>query len=310
MKILISGGSGFIGSHLAEHLASKKHKVRILDNFSVGTWRPTSKSGIEVFEGDVRYMADIFPSVQWADVIYHLAAQISVDKSLELPQETMDINIQGTENILEAIRVTNLSKRMIFASTSEIYGTQYGRISEDSPNYPQSPYAVSKLAADKLCGVYHLVYGVRVIRARMFNTYGPRQRFDKFGAVIPRFVHSALFHTQPIVYGTGEQRRDFMYVSDAVKAYETLLGYPQLEGDVINIGTGNSVRINEVWNIISEITKSKLNPRYIPGRPGEVMKLQANNTVASRCDIRPNITLREGLNNYITWAKNAWRKEG
>jgi UDP-glucose 4-epimerase len=289
MNILIIGAAGFIGSHLADYL-SKKHNVTGLDNFSHACGY---QGDYPIVYGDVRYLEEIEEQIKNCDIIYHLAAQINVDKSILFPQETFDINIQGTKNVLDCARKYN--KIVIFASTSEVYGEYKGKIKEDLVCNPQSPYAVSKLCADKLCQNYYNLYGVETYIIRCFNVFGPRQSSGVYGAVIPIFADLVKSNKPPTIFGSGKQRRDYIYVSDVVRAYELIPTIKKLVGKEINVATGKSHSINEVANLIIKLLEKKLKPVHVEARKGEVMKLEANISKIKKYGWKPLISFKEGL---------------
>jgi len=301
-RILITGSAGFVGSHLGEYLVSKGYEVKGLDNFSHPCGYTSDKFVTEY--GDIRYYEDIDELVKCSDIVYHLAAQINVDKSISHPQETMDINLRGTENILNACR--RHGKKMVFASTSEVYGGHQNIICENSQTYAQSPYAVSKLAADKLCGNYHDLYGLEVYRTRFFNIFGPRQSSDVNGAVIPKFITKILKGEKPIIFGDGYQERDYIYIDDVVRIYEMIPKNKNVAGEPINIGTGETITINAIVNLINSILGTYIEPIHSASRLGEVEKLQACThylEVNYGLSIRPQIEFREGLRRTIEWLK-------
>lgn len=298
MKVLITGAAGFIGSHLFEKLKKEGHEVIGLDNFQHSSGHPIVK---EVKYGDVRYYQDIEPHVKWADAVYHLAAQIHVDKSITNPQETIDINVIGTLNVLEA--VTKHKKKMVFASSSEVYGTaQSEMIDESHPLDCQSPYAASKVAGDRLCKAYFDTYGTQVAILRNFNTFGKYQADDSYGGVIAIFTRKALLGQPLEVYGSGEQERDYMIIGDALKGYEMCID-KELWGRPINFGTGSTVKINDLAQMIKEISQSKSEISHVGKRPGEVMKLKADTKLAESLGFVSQTNLRENLQDYIDWYK-------
>jgi len=302
MKIFITGIQGFIPSHLANYLAEKGHDVVGIDNNLHPSKNILSKS-VHSYYGDVRYYEDIDNYVRRADITYHMAAQINVDKSIDYPQETMDINLNGTINILNACR--RYGKTMVFSSTSEVYGTHEGSINENAPTYAQSPYAVAKLAADKLCGNYHSLYGVRVFRVRGFNTFGPFQGDDQYGAVIPKFIKLVMHDKPPIIFGDGKQLRDYIYVDDVVRAYEHIPTVDKFLGTPVNVGTGSTVSINKIADLIIKHFGKKLKPIYIVPRPGEVRKLEADIRLLKSSGFKPEVSFEEGLSKFIKWYTRA-----
>ena len=295
MRILITGGAGFIGSHLYEKL-KVDHEVICVDNFFHSCDSPARKVSKYA---DVRYYNDIEPYVKWCDVVCHLAAQIHVDRSITNPQETVDINITGTLNVLEAVR--KYDKMMVFASSSEVYGTaQEESIKETHPLDSQSPYAASKAGADRLCKSYYETYGTKVAILRNFNTFGPYQADDSYGGVIAIFTRKAL-SGQPIrVFGSGLQERDYIYVDDAVRGYELCLS-KGLWGKPVNIGLGETIAIGRLAVMIKQLVGSQSEIVNVEGRAGEVMRLCANIDVAKGYGFIPQTNFIRDLEKYIRW---------
>lgn len=297
MRILITGGAGFIGHHLMDHLKSQRpeHEVRAIDNF----FHPCKAPHDGVEYADIRYYEQIEKHVEWADIIFHLAAQIHVDRSIDFPGETIDINVTGTKNILEAVR--KYDKKMIFASTSEVYGTALmPLISEDHPLNGQSPYAASKIAGDRLCKAYHDTFGTRVIILRNFNVFGEWQNDTSYGSVISIFTRQALKHAPLTIFGDGTQERDYMHVKDAVRAYTACLWLEEY-GVPLNMGSGKAIQIGELARLIWEITASKSAILFAAPRKGEVMRLCADITKARSLGIIPETNFSNDLAKYIAW---------
>lgn len=306
MKVLITGSAGFLGSHLYSKLKGEGHEVVGIDNFSHASKNPIAIRSIDDPIGgpiqcrDIRKDFAIWPLVKWADIVYHLAAQIHVDKSIENPQETVDINVNGTLNILEACR--KYGKKLIFASSSEVYGTsQCEYMSETHPLDAQSPYAASKVAGDRLCKAYIDTYGMDIAILRNFNTFGPYQNDGgegkSYGAVIGIFTKAAL-RGEPIrIFGDGEQRRDYIYVTDALKGYEIASRHT----GVLNIGSGQTVSVNEIAEKIIKLTDSKSEIIHVDPRPGEVQRLCADITRAKSLGFLPETNFDTHLKSYISW---------
>lgn len=293
-NVLITGAAGFIGYHLHNRLSRQGNKVIGLDNFD----HPCGAE-IKCIRGDVLYRTLIDELVREVDVVYHLAAQIHVDRSYKEPQLTFDVNIGGTENILKACK--KYGKQLVFASTSEVYGTaQTEAISEEHPLNPQSPYAKSKKEAEDLCIDYARRGDAEVIILRSFNTYGPFQNNNHYGAVIPIFIKRILRGEAPEIFGSGTQTRDFMYISDALEAYDIALKKAAL-GEPVNFGTGVETPINDLASILLKLTGSKLDAVHVEPRPNEVMRLRADISKAKTFGFEPNVTLEDGLRKYITW---------
>jgi len=320
MKYLITGAAGFIGGHLYEKLKNDGHEVIGVDNFFHSSSNPINK---EIKYCDVRYYQDIEPYVKWADVVFHLAAQIHVDRSIVSPQETVDINITGTMNVLEAVK--KYDKKMVFASSSEVYGTQkytgiecyckirsgiadgLGDIPELHPLDAQSPYAATKVAGDRLCKSYYDTYRTKVAILRNFNTFGPYQADDSYGGVIGIFTRKALSGERLEINGDGKQQRDYMYIDDAIRGYELCIK-KELWGTPINIGTGQVISINNLAEIIKSLTESESEIVHVKPRPGEVMRLCADITFAKSLGFKPTTKLNDNLKMYVQWYKDTHRR--
>lgn len=223
MKILITGGAGFIGSHMAESFLAKGWSVTVLDNFSSGRRENLShiSDEIEIIEGDIRDKSAVASAMHGSVAVVHLAALASVPASFLNPEETYKVNFMGTQNILEAA-LQNKVERVTFASSSAVYGdTEVLPITEETPDNPLSPYGLSKLLGEKLCRFYNTAFGLPVTVFRFFNVYGPRQNpFSEYSAVIPKFLSIIKDGGTPTIFGNGEQTRDFIYISDLVRAHE------------------------------------------------------------------------------------------
>lgn len=322
-SVLITGGAGFIGSHLAERLLSMKYRVIVLDNLSRGipdNIRACYNYAPNFYfaKGSVldRNLVDTLMSK--VDMVFHLAAQVHWEESINEPVESFEVNAIGTQNILEAMR-RNIARRnpiklMLHASSSEVYGTaDYVPMDEKHPFNPQSPYAAGKAAADRLCSAYYHVYKVPVIILRQFNTYGSRQRFGGYSAVIPKFISQVLSNMPPTIYGSGKQTKDFHYIDDLINAYVLILErFVELDlfGEAINFGTGIETTINKLADIILKTASKstgqdlirKLGVIHLPKRPGEVMRFSANTTLArKKLGFEPKIKLEDGLTRYLDW---------
>jgi UDP-glucose 4-epimerase len=308
MKILITGGAGFIGSHLSEKYTTDGHTVICLDNFLNGNLMNIrhllNHRNFKLINGDILDFNLLDKLVNNVDVIFHLAAQIHVDRSIIEPKLTYDINVVGTQNILEIARVHDVEK-VIYASTSEVYGSaQYSPMDEDHPLCAPHPYGASKIAADRMCHAYNETYGLNVCIVRPFNLYGPRQKDSGYGGAISLFTKRALSGQPPIIYGDGTQTRDYTYVEDIVKGYDLVLNYPKPIREPINFGTGNCVRIIDIANKIIELCEVDLTPVHVEQRPGEVMQLVADISKARSLGWTPEYTLDKGLKKFIDWYRN------
>ncbi len=294
MKALITGGAGFIGFHLAESCKRLGYEVISIDNNFHPCLAPSKTE-----YADVRYYDEVEKYVEWADVVFHLAAQIHVDRSIEYPQENLDINVQGTMNILEACR--KFKKKIVFASTSEVYGSsQVELMDENHPLDGQSPYAASKIAGDRMCKAYADTYGLDVVILRNFNTYGEWQKDDSYGSVIAKFTKAACLGEPLKIYGDGTQQRDYMHVKDAVGGYHLCAGLKGV-GQTVNIGSGKTISINDLAELIIKINKSKSPIVHVEPRAGEVRRLCANIEKARSLGFEPQTDFEKDLANYSLW---------
>ena len=272
MKILLTGGAGFIGSHLATELLGRGQEVLVLDDLSTGRLENLrhiqSNSGLHLKEGSILDIEVLEPLVQECDEVYHLAAAVGVRLVMEKPVETIMTNVRGAENILEVCR--KHSKKIFIASTSEIYGkNKNGPLSEDDDRILGSTkkhrwaYANTKTLDEFMAFAYHQAYGLPIVIARLFNTVGPRQT-GRYGMVIPNFVRSALDNKPINVYGTGDQTRCFAHVSDVIQGLVGLMEHPEAVGDVFNVGNSEETSIADVARRVKAMTGSSSEIRYIP----------------------------------------------
>ena len=314
-SILITGGGGFIGSHLAEKFINEGHRVKVLDNFSTGNLNNIralfNYKNFRLIYGDVRDKETLRKITQDIDIIFHLAALTNVDQSIVDPQTTYEVNTLGTLNILN-IALENYTDQVIVASSSEVYGTaQYIPMDEKHPLCPASPYAASKVAADRLCFSYYNTYKMNVTIIRNFNTFGPRQRSIGYGGVMPIFIRRVLQGMPPIIYGDGKQTRDYIYIKDVVGAYDKIFnGYDSLAGKAINFGSGKEVLIIDLANMIIDLCGNNLNVVHVAPRPGEVERLCADTSKArEELGFELEYDLEKGLSEYIDWHKKGKYEE-
>jgi len=307
--ILITGGSGFIGSHLAEKYVKEGYLVKVFDDFSNGRVNNIRElfnyKNFKLIKGDITDKGLVRDAVRGVDVVFHLAAQVHVDKSIIESERTFQVNAQGTINILEAVLQNDVQK-LIMASSSETYGSaQTDKMNENHPLNPASPYAASKVAADRMCFAYWNTYKLPVVIMRCFNTYGIRQTDSGYAGVIPLFIKRVLQGLPPIIYGDGQQTRDYMYVQDTAKAYDLVLNSgDNLFGKAINFGTGKDVSINEIASIIMQEFGSKLEPIHAPERPGEVKRLCSDSSFAEKeLGFKAQYDINRGLIELIDWYK-------
>jgi len=320
MKIMITGGAGFIGSHLCDKYVSEGHTVLCLDNFINGNLMNIrhllSRRNFKLINGDIRNFDLLEKITRDVDAIFHLAAQIHVDRSIIEPGLTYEINVLGTQNILEVARMYDVDKT-IYASTSEVYGSaQYSPMDEKHPLSAPHPYGASKIAADRMCHAYIQTYGMNICIMRPFNIYGPRQKDSGYGGAISLFTKRVLSNMPPIIYGDGEQTRDYTYVEDIVAAYDLILNYKKALAEPINFGTGADIKIIDLANLIIKLLNKEgtVKPVHIEGRPGEVRRLIADISRAKAIGWLPKYGIEDGLRKFIDWYKNykfeEWAKPG
>jgi UDP-glucose 4-epimerase len=293
-RILITGGLGQVGSYLVDAL-HEKAEVTVLDNFS-STTRETVPRGISIIKGDVRdrIAADL---VKQNDIIIHTAAQISVTASMEDPLSDANNNVFGTLNLLEAARRSPTSK-FVYISSAAVYGDPlYTPITESHPQDPLSPYGTSKLSGEKYCMMYHKAFGLPSCCIRPFNIYSPRQDPDNpYSGVISRFIDKARTKQSPVIFGDGNQTRDFISVHDIVDMIMLLLENEEANGQVFNAGTGNSTTVSELAHMILDIFGVDVPVQYMPERPGDI-KYSCSDISKAReiLGFEPKVLLREGL---------------
>ena len=311
MKILITGGAGFVGSHLCEKYTKNGDTVLCLDNFMNGSLTNIRQllnyRNFKLVNGDIRDFDLLEKITRDVDVIFHLAAQIHVDRSIVEPKMTYEVNVLGTQNILEVARMYDVEK-LIYASTSEVYGsTLYAPMDENHPLNAPHPYGASKIAADRMCNAYIETYGMDVCIMRSFNLYGPKQKDSGYGGVISLFTKRVLNNMPPIIYGNGEQTRDYTYVDDIVRAYDMVLNYKKEIREPINFGTGKEIKIIDLANKIIELCgrRGNVKPVHVEPRPGEVQRLIADISKAKEIfGWEPNYTIDDGLKKFIDWYKS------
>lgn len=311
MNMLITGGAGFIGSHLCDKYTKDGHRVLCLDNFDSGNLMNIrhllNYKNFKLVKGDIRDYDLIEKLTRDVDVIFHLAAQIHVDRSYIEPQLTYEINVIGTQNVLEAAKLHDAQK-VIYASTSEVYGSaQYVPIDEKHPLNAPHPYGASKIAADRMCYAYIQTYGMDICILRPFNIFGPHQRDVGYGGVISIFTRRVLNNTPPIIYGDGQQTRDYTYIVDAVKAYDMMLNHKDQIMEPVNFGTGKEVSIIDLANKIIDLCGAgdTIKPVFVDSRIGEVKRLIADPSRAR--DIlgwKSEYDLEQGLANFIKWYRD------
>ncbi len=301
-KVVVTGGAGFIGSHLAEELVAGGYQVTILDDLSTGKEENIApllkRSSAEFIKGSVTDLPLLQKILRDTLYVFHLAAIPSVPRSLADPRTSHEVNATGTLNVLLAARDVGVSK-VVYASSSSVYGdTPVLPKREDMPPNPQSPYAVTKLIGEYYCHVFNQVYALPTACLRYFNVYGPRQDPDsQYAAVIPRFLMMVSEGKPPVIFGDGEQTRDFTYVKDAVTA--SILVAQSGGNGVFNIGTSQRSSINHLAQLITGLVGCNLKPVHDKPRPGDVRHSLADISRARKCGYQPSYTLEEGLKQTI-----------
>lgn len=304
---LVTGGAGFIGSHLVRALLDQGDRVRVVDNFSTGTRENLAglAGPLEVLEADVRDRTQMEWAVHGVDLVFHLAAFVSVPASMNDPQACFEINVQGTINLLEAARQAGV-RHVILASSAAVYGeNDHLPVQETQPPAPQSPYALSKLVDEQLGDLYSRMFGLPVTALRYFNVYGPRQSPESdYAAVIPIFVRSFLTGQPPTVFGDGQQGRDFVYVGDVVRANLAAASRPDSAGKVFNVCTGDEVTLLDLIRTLQSVLNGKVEPQFSAPRPGDIYRSYGDPTRTIRdLGFRPQTSLREGLVHTAEWMR-------
>ena len=304
-RVLVTGGGGFIGSHLTEALLRKGHEVRVLDDFSTGKREnlifANHTPSLDIVEGDIRDLALCQKVMEGTDYVFHQAALPSVQRSVEDPLGSNAVNVGGTLNILLAARDAKV-KRVMYASSSSIYGdTPTLPKREDMSLMPLSPYALQKYAGEQYCRLFSQLYGLETVSLRYFNVFGPRQDPNSvYSAVIPRFIEALLHRRSPIVYGDGEQSRDFTYIDNVVQANVLAMSAPRLQGEGVNIACGQRISLNQLLAILKKLIQSERPVVYEEARPGDVQHSLADISKAKdSLKYAPVVDIETGLRRTI-----------
>ena len=306
---LVTGGAGFIGSHLVDSLVSAGCKVAVLDNLSSGNYANLKhlEGKFAFYRDDIRNQRAISTAAEGCEVIFHLAAIVSVPQTIEDPVESDAVNDTGTLLVLDTAR-RKKARRVIFSGSCAVYGDDRRLPKQEDMNpKPQSPYAVQKLAGEYYARVYYELYGLEAVALRYFNVYGPRQDpLSPYSGVISIFMAKALHNEPAVIYGDGNQSRDFIYVQDVVRANLLAAAAKGVGGQVMNIGTGRSVVIKQLWKSICALSGQNLEPEYAPKRPGDIVKSVAGiGSAKALLGFEPEISFEKGLESTFEWYRRS-----
>ena len=306
MRYLVTGGAGFIGSNLAAYLVKQGEQVRIIDNFSTGRQDNLAdlKGKVELIDGDIRDFWTVTEAVQGIDYILHQAALPSVPRSVKNPLTSNAVNVDGTLNLLEAARLADV-KKFVMASSSSVYGE-----SEELPKHekmmpgPLSPYAVTKLTNEYYLKVYWTLYGLPTVALRYFNVFGPNQDpKSEYSAVIPKFITCLLTGKRPVVFGDGEQSRDFTYIENTVQANILAATHKDIVGDDYNVACGARYTLNEMLDVLRKIIGTDIPAEYAAPRKGDILHSYAAVDKLQKFGYKPTVGFEEGLRRTVDYYK-------
>ena len=308
MKFLVTGGGGFVGSHLVEFLLGKGHKVKVLDNFSTGKKENiyTFEKDIELIEGDIRNYNTVINAVKGTELIIHLAALTPAQRSISDPVLCNEVNINGTVNILDAAGKYDI-KRVVFASSSSVYGN-----SEEVPKHekltpdPLSPFALTKLTGENYCKIFSELYGLETVSLRYFSVFGPKQDYEsQYSAIIPKFIKTMLEGNQPVILGDGEQSRDFVFVSNIVKAtYLASTIDLKEKNTLLNCASNEHTTLNQLVDSINDLLHSEILPVYSEPRKTDIKHLIADISLAQQIlGYKTEVSFKDGLELTVEYFK-------
>jgi nucleoside-diphosphate-sugar epimerase len=313
-EYLVTGGAGFIGSHIVEALVQRGERVRVLDDLSTGRLENLAavRDRIQWHQGDIRDRDGIRSCFGGVDYVLHLAALSSVARSLADPAATNSVNIDGTLNVLLLAREAGV-KRVVFAGSAAVYGDSPGLPrSEGQPPRPLSFYALTKLTGEYYCQLFTRLFGLEAVALRFFNIFGPRQDPESpYSGVLSKFVMAYLREETPTIFGDGEQSRDFTYVTNVVEAVLRACSASGAAGGVINVGTGQRYTLNQTVDLLNDIFQRRITPRRGPPRQGDVRDSQADLTLARQLlGYEPQVSFEEGLRKSVDWYASRIRVGG
>jgi nucleoside-diphosphate-sugar epimerase len=312
MRYLVTGGAGFIGSNIADELVRRSHSVVVLDDFSAGKEENLTnvRGKIEIIHGTVCNVEDVQRACRGADFVVHLGARTSVPRSVKDPLETNRVNVDGTLNVLVAARDAKV-RRVVFAASSSAYGeTPTLPKKESMPPAPISPYGVSKLVGEMYAQVFGRVYGLENVSLRYFNVFGPRQDpTSQYSGVLSRFMLALLEGAEPVVFGDGEQSRDFTYVDNVVDATLRACEAPGASGMVFNVGTSSRITLNQTLQLLEKISGKPIRAKYDPPRAGDILHSQADIGLARKVlGYEPGVNFEQGLRRTWEWYCKTYEK--
>jgi UDP-glucose 4-epimerase len=299
---LVTGGAGFIGSHLVRALVLRGVEVRVLDNLSSGSKANLEGLDVETHAEDICDKTAVIKAIEGVDSIFHLAAFVSVPESMIKPHDCYETNVIGSLNVLQAAQHAGV-RRVVLASSAAVYGERDDIVSEDDSLYPVSPYAASKIAMEHLAQVFTRGYDLETVCLRFFNVFGPRQSPDSpYAAAIPRFTQDLIQKNQVTIQGDGKQTRDFVYVDDVVQGIIKASDVEDVTGEVFNLAGGKSISILELVDILHRFFPEVKESDFGPAREGDIRFSQADTTKAQQAlGYRPEVDVEEGLRRTVEW---------
>jgi UDP-glucose 4-epimerase len=301
---LVTGGAGFIGSHIVDALVERGQRVRVLDNFSTGrrdNLQNADPSSVEIVEGDVRHPATVRQAIEGVSYVLHHAAVVSVQQSMADPLGTHAVNVTGTLNVLAAAREVG-AKRVVLASSCAVYGDNDALpLQETAPPRPLSPYAASKLAGEVYCQTFFSAYHLLTVCLRYFNVFGPRQQPDgDYAAVIPKFIQRMRAGVPPTIYGDGSQTRDFVHVSDVVRANLLACEHPGAAGQIFNVASGQPVSLLTLVDMLNSLRARPLSPQFEPARAGDIVHSSGDSEhIAAHLGFKAEMSVLDGLRELV-----------